>query len=112
MHETNVIQDYHAHIYFDAGNEALVNEICDAAVQKFGVQKGRVHSKPVGPHPMGSCQLAATPEQFTVLLPWLTLNRQGLIVFAHPQTGDALTDHKERGIWLGVGLDLDFSVFS
>ena len=80
--------------------------------ETFGVKMGRVHDKLVGPHPMWSCQLAATPDQFSVLLPWLALNRAGLIVFAHPQTGNDLADHRDHGIWLGTGLALDLSIFA
>ncbi|WP_039020080.1 DOPA 4,5-dioxygenase family protein [Halocynthiibacter namhaensis] len=102
---------YHAHIYYEAGSKARADAICHEAAAKFGVTMGRMHDRPVGPHPMPSCQLGATPEQFAELLPWLALNRQGLIVFSHPDTGQHLQDHRDRGIWLGVGLDLDLSIF-
>ena len=32
---------------------------------------------------------------------WLTLNRGALDVFVHPNTGDALADHRDRALWLG-----------
>jgi aromatic ring-cleaving dioxygenase len=105
------ITGYHAHVYFDAGSVALARAICEDARDRFGVVMGRVHEKCVGPHPRWSCQLAATPAQFRDLLPWLALNRQGLIVFAHPETGRELEDHRDHAIWLGVGLALDLSVF-
>jgi len=57
-------------------------------------------------------QLVATNAQFAELLPWLALNRQGLVVFAHPETGHELADHRDHAIWLGTGLDLDLSVFA
>ena len=60
---------------------------------------------------MGSCQLSATPEQFASLLPWLALNRDDLIVFCHPDTGEHLDDHRDRGIWLGTGLALNLAIF-
>ena len=72
---------------------------------------GRVHQRNVGPHPMWSCQLGCSPDQFANVLPWLALNRDELIVFAHPETGDHLADHRDHGIWLGTGLDLDLSIF-
>ena len=53
---------------------------------------GRVHEKPVGPHPDWSCQLAFGPDKFADVMTWLALNRQGLIVFVHPETGNALAD--------------------
>ena len=106
-----VITGYHAHVYFDADTVEKVTALCAAARDRFGVVMGRVHERPVGPHPMFSCQLAASIEQFGALLPWLALNRDGLIVFAHPETGDDLADHRDHGIWLGTGLELDLSIF-
>lgn len=110
LKDESTIRGYHAHVYFDADTVAKARALCEAARDRFGVVMGRVHERPVGPHPMWSCQLAATPEQFAQLLPWLALNRDGLIVFAHPETGHDLEDHRDHGIWLGTGLDLDLGV--
>ena len=33
-----------------------------AAQQRFGVPVGHYHTRPVGPHPRGSCQLTVPPE--------------------------------------------------
>lgn len=111
MEQIDQITGYHAHIYFDAATTAQARALCEEAARSFGVTMGRVHERCVGPHPRWSCQLAATPEQFTRLLPWLALNRDGLVVFAHPETGDDLADHRDHGIWLGTGLDLDLTIF-
>lgn len=112
MQNTSSITAYHAHIYFDANTVDQARALCEQARDRLGIEMGRVHEKPVGPHPMWSCQLAASPDQFAELLPWLALNRDGLIVFSHPDTGDHLADHRDHGIWLGTGLDLDLSIFS
>ncbi|NVK14869.1 MAG: DOPA 4,5-dioxygenase family protein [Rhodobacteraceae bacterium] len=111
MKHTDSISGYHAHIYFDAATVDQARNLCQKAAEIFGAEMGRIHEKNVGPHPMWSCQLAATPEQFAGLLPWLSLNRNGLIIFAHPETGDELADHRDHGIWLGTGLELDLSIF-
>ena len=60
-----------------------------------------MHDNPVGPHPRGSCQLTIGKEQFTDVVSWLVLNRRGLTVFTHAQTGNALKDHTDHVIWLG-----------
>ncbi len=112
MTQTPQITGYHAHIYFDEHSTDAARGLCQRAAEIFGVQMGRVHEKCVGPHPRWSCQLAASPDQFSQLLPWLALNRGGLIVFAHPETGDHLADHRDHGIWLGTGLALDLSIFT
>jgi len=72
---------------------------------------GRVHEKPVGPHPCWSCQLAFAPGQFDRVVPWLALNRGDLVVFVHPQTGDDLRDHRDHAIWMGQVVALDLSIF-
>ncbi|MFT5614830.1 MAG: aromatic ring-cleaving dioxygenase [Granulosicoccus sp.] len=112
MPAPNTITAYHAHVYFDANTVEQARALCQQAAGLFGVTMGRVHEKTVGPHPMWSCQLAASPAQFVDLLPWLTLNRGGLIVFAHPETGNGLADHRDHGIWLGTGLELKLSIFN
>ncbi len=111
MKNISIINGYHAHIYFDHDTVDQARALCQAAGESFGVGVGRLHERNVGPHPMWSCQLSASPAQFAELLPWLSLNRDGLIVFSHPDTGEHLVDHRDRGIWLGTGLVLDLSIF-
>ena len=101
------IADFHAHVYFDADSVDQARELCKAARDRFGVKMGRMHERPVGPHPMWSCQLAFPPGKFGELIPWLALNRAGLIVFIHPNTGDDILDHTDHAIWMGVVKELD-----
>ena len=86
-------------------------DLSERAEDRFGIVMGRVHERPVGPRPMWSCQLACGPDQFAEVLPWLALNRDGLIVFSNPETGDDLADYRDHGIWLGTGLELNLSIF-
>ena len=106
-----VIKGYHAHVYFDAHTIDQARALCEQAAQLFAVTMGRVHERPVGPHPDWSCQLAFGPELIGEVLPWLALNRQRLVVFLHPDTGDDLLDHTEHAIWMGAIRPLDLSVF-
>ncbi len=103
------ITGFHAHIYFDDASIGQARALCEAARDEFGVEMGRVHERPVGPHPYWSCQLAFRPETFGSLVPWLATNRNGLSVFVHPETGDAVTDHTDHAIWMGEIADLDIS---
>ncbi len=105
------IKSFHAHVYFDAASMAQARKLCEQAREKFGVEMGRVHERPVGPHPDWSCQMAFAPELFGALIPWLALNRNGLIVFVHPETGDELKDHTEHALWMGEIRELDLSIF-
>ncbi len=112
MADIAAIRGYHAHVYFDAKTVDQARRLCTAAADAFGVEMGRMHEKCVGPHPRWSCQLTATAEQFAALLPFLALKRDGLLVFAHPITGDHLADHRDYAIWLGAGLNIDLSIFA
>jgi DOPA 4,5-dioxygenase len=71
-----------------------------------------MHDKPVGPHPRGSCQLAFAADEFAAVIPWLIVNRNGLTVFAHAETGDALEDHTEHVLWLGPSEPLNLAALS
>jgi aromatic ring-cleaving dioxygenase len=108
----SAISAYHAHVYFDAADRERARELCEAAGRSFGVTVGRMHDKPVGPHPRGSCQLAFGADKFAEVIPWLIVNRNGLTVFAHAQTGDALEDHTEHVLWLGPSEPLNLAALS
>lgn len=105
------ITAYHAHVYFDATTVEKARRICTECSQTFGLTMGRVHEKPVGPHPDWSCQLAVGPEKIGDVIGWLSLNRDGLNVLIHPETGDALADHTRHAIWMGAIRPLDTSIF-
>ena len=104
------INGFHAHVYFDARTIEQARDLCQSAANKFDLAMGRVHERPVGPHPMWSCQLAFGPGEFGKIVPWLSLNRKGLIIFIHAETGDVIADHTEHAIWMGEKMDLDLSV--
>ncbi|WP_164661711.1 DOPA 4,5-dioxygenase family protein [Tropicibacter sp. Alg240-R139] len=105
------IKGYHAHVYFDAGTVDAARSVCEQATRLFDVQMGRMHERNVGPHPRWSCQLGFGPEVLDQVLPWLMLNRQGLTIFTHPDTGEHLEDHRDRAVWMGELLELDLSIF-
>ena len=105
----DTISGYHAHLYYDAGTKDNAARLRDAVDQKFAVEIGRWHARPVGPPPRWSLQIAFAPAVFADLVPWLALNRDGLVVLVHPTTGDDLADHRDFAIWLGEKLELDLS---
>jgi aromatic ring-cleaving dioxygenase len=104
------VTGYHAHVYFDATTLERAQRICSACRDAFGVTMGRVHERPVGPHPDWSCQLAFGPERLGDIVGWLSLNREGLTVLIHPETGDAVKDHSAHAIWMGEVRPLDLAV--
>ena len=55
-------------------------------------------------------QVAFAPDQFDGVVRWLMLNRRGLTVLVHPETGHDLEDHRDRALWMGRVLDLNLDV--
>ena len=106
-----IIKGYHAHVYFDADTTEQAKELCREVNAVFGVSVGHLHEKNVGPHPRWSCQLSLSVDEFQTVIPWLALNRGGLTIFTHPDTGEHLEDHRDRAIWMGEMLELDLSIF-
>lgn len=105
------ISGFHAHVYFDADTIDAARTLCEQARDRFGISMGRMHERPVGPHPDWSCQLSVPPEKFADVIPWLALNRKGLTIFVHPETGDDLVDHRDGPIWMGAVRPIDLTMF-
>lgn len=104
-----VITSWHAHVYFDAGSRDHAWALRERILRELDgqLEMGRFHERPVGPHPQWSYQLAIAPERLLRVLEWLTLHHGALDVFIHPNTGDALIDHRDRALWLGRSYVLD-----
>jgi aromatic ring-cleaving dioxygenase len=101
------IRSYHAHVYYDASSKAAATKLSEAVGARFDVKLGRFHDRPIGPHPMGSRQIAFEPALFGRLVPWLALNRGDLTIFVHAESGDAMTDHTRHVFWLGESQPLN-----
>ena len=52
----NLYPQYHAHVYFGPATVARARALCEQAGRELMVVVGRVHERPVGPHPHWSCQ--------------------------------------------------------
>jgi DOPA 4,5-dioxygenase len=107
----NIFARYHAHVYFDDKTTEHARELCENAARLFGAAMGRVHQRPVGPHPRWSCQLSFDSRQFEKLIPWLEEHRGGLTVLVHGVTGNDLEDHTTNASWLGEPAKLNLEVF-
>ena len=105
------IRDFHAHIYFDESEVERAQGLAAAVRERFDVGVGHFHTRPVGPHPRGSCQLTVQPEDFGAVASFLAVNRDGLTVFAHAETGDDAADHTRHVIWFGPSEPLNLSIF-
>ncbi len=102
-----LITGWHAHVYFNPGAAEAARQVREEVEARFDVQMGRWHERAIGPHPMWSYQIAFGPAVFGEILPWLTVNRRGLTVFVHPETGDDIPDHTDHAVWLGEKMDLN-----
>jgi len=101
------ITGYHAHVYFDADSEDDAKALREAIARRFDMTLGSWHHKPVGPHPRSMYLVTFTPVQFADFVPWLALNRRGLTIFLHPESGDVVADHLDHALWMGEVLELD-----
>ena len=95
--DTAKIQDWHAHVYFDAITTEPAQALREKIEKTFEIEMGRFHERPVGLAP---------------LLSWLALNRGDLTIFVHPNTGQDLEDHRDRAIWLGQQVPLVLDIFT
>lgn len=107
MNTSPEINGYHAHVYYDAASKDDAETLRAGIDKRFDTILGRWHDKPVGPHPRWSYQVAFRSDLFASLVPWLALNRRGLTILLHPETGDALADHSTHVMWLGDSVELN-----
>ena len=107
----NIHDDYHAHVYFEQETLAFATDLCKKAGDLFALNVGRVHQKPVGPHPKWSCQIKFSSNDFDQLIPWFEDNRKGLSILVHAVTGENLQDHTDYAYWLGNEVELRLALF-
>ena len=106
------IPSYHAHVYYrDEASRAAAASLREEIAARFEARLGRWRDAPVGPHPEPMYQVAFDAGLFPEIVPWLMLNRRGLTVFVHPETGDDLADHRDHALWMGRMLPLRLEVF-
>ncbi|MBK8160247.1 MAG: DOPA 4,5-dioxygenase family protein [Rhodospirillaceae bacterium] len=107
LHPIAEIASYHAHIYFDGPDQrAIALALRERIAERFSVSLGRVHDRLVGPHTRAMYQISFDVATFAQLVPWLMINRHGLAVLIHPNTGRERADHLTHSLWLGEMLPL------
>jgi len=104
------IRGYHAHVYYDPDSRETAARLREQIERAFAVEMGRWREEPVGPHPQTMYQVKFAPTEFQRIVPWLMLNRAGLTILVHPDTGDAYRDHAQNELWLGEKLKLRLDV--
>jgi aromatic ring-cleaving dioxygenase len=104
------IDDYHMHIYYDPADATSRQRAADLRAwieDRFAVTMGRWHDAPVGPHPTAMYQVLFAVDLFPSLVPFVMMNRQGLTVLLHPQSGRPRDDHTVNAVWMGQVLTLN-----
>lgn len=111
--DSSAIARYHAHVYYDpATTRGKAERLRERIGAEFPQARlGRWHDELVGPHPQSMYQVAFPSEMLASFVPWLMLNRDGLTVLLHPETGDDYTDHSAHAAWFGASLPLRLDAF-
>ena len=107
----NAHSNYHAHVYYDESTSEFAKDLCTEVGERFGLEIGRFHDRPIGPHPSWSCQIKFDSSEFDRLIPWLDEHRDGLTVLVHGLSGNDLKDHTEYAYWLGTEQELKLDMF-
>jgi len=106
------IEYYHFHLYYEVSDISLAAQVREDIAQAFDVKVGRLWDKPVGPHPVGSCQVTVPVGLFEKVSVWFLENRKGIDLFIHPITGNDINDHNDFVMWIGKSYKLNTEFFS
>jgi len=103
------IHGWHAHVYYDpTATRAVAEQLrAEVAARYPAAVLGRWHDAHVGPHTQSMYQIRFENDLFATLVPFLALNRAGLDILVHPESGDEYADHLEHALWLGNRLAID-----
>ncbi len=101
------ITDYHIHVYYDPESRAAAAVLREWIEARFAVHLGRWHDAPVGPHPTSMYQILFPTEIFPSLVPFVMMNRMGLTILLHPESGRPRDDHTLNATWMGQVLPLN-----
>jgi aromatic ring-cleaving dioxygenase len=104
------IENFHAHVYYDAPTRAQALKLCEAAGQNSASRSGgctTIRSARI--RAAAASSPSARSSSPTCLL--AGAQPRGLTVFTHAQTGNALKDHTDHVIWLGPSETLKLDQF-
>ncbi len=104
------ISDYHIHVYYDPASRERAAQLRTWVEERFPVRMGRWHDEPVGPHVTSMYQIQFATEVFPTLVPFVMINRMGLTVLLHPQSGRPRDDHTLNATWMGQVLPVKTDV--
>lgn len=109
--ETTPIHAWHAHIYYTPDTKPAALRLREWVGARFpAATLGRWHDTKVGPHPRPMYQIAFPADLFPTLAPFLAMNRIGLTILLHPESGRPKDDHLKNAMWMGEVLPMDASM--
>ncbi len=109
--EVAAIKDWHAHVYFTPETRGAAELLREQLAERFpDALLGRWHDRNVGPHTRSMYQVLFPVGLYPDLVPFIALNRAGLAVLIHPNTGRDRDDHSLHAMWMGEMLPVDLSV--
>jgi len=109
--ETMAIYAWHAHVYYTSHTKPTALKLREWVGARFPAAiLGRWHDINVGPHPTSMYQIAFPGNMFPTLAPFLAMNRMGLTILLHPESGRPKDDHLQNAMWMGTVLPLDASI--
>ena len=79
--ESYLKYEFHAHVYYCRDTFKEAKSLIEEISRKFSFEIGTMHEKPVGPHPLWSCQVKFYRDDFGPFVQWLILNRGKLNIF-------------------------------
>ena len=109
--EVSTIHSWHAHVYYNAETKPVALTLREWVGARFpSALLGRWHDNKIGPHPISMYQIAFPVAAFETLVPFIAMNRMGLTVLIHPESGRPKDDHLQNSFWMGEVLTVDASV--
>ena len=110
--DVGAIKDYHVHVDDDPSTTERAALLRQWVEERFAGQMrmGSWHDEEVGPHVQAMYQIAFPPELFPSLVPFIMMNRMGLTVLVHPQSGRPRDDHTVNAMWMGEVLPVKTTV--
>ena len=113
VRDPQVIKDWHAHIYYTPATREQAAQLRTWLGARFPeAVLGRWHEEKVGPHPQAMYQVLFPVASYPGIVPFIALNRHGLTVLIHPNTGRDRDDHTLHASWMGAVLPVDVSMLS
>ncbi len=110
--DPNRITDFHIHVYYHPESRDRAALLRKWVGARFPVTMGRWRDEPVGPHVRSMYLFTFTPDLFPVVVPFVMMNRMGLTILLHPESGRPRDDHTINAAWMGEVLPVKTDVLS